>query len=548
MKTRHFKKNIAAIAVFLFVLSTAFPSASARAYAASDMALPRNVIIMISDGCGYNQILSADYYDKGASGTQVYEAFPIKCAMSTYPSGGTYDPYSAWHDFNYVRSGFTDSAAAATAMSTGTKTYDGAIGVGTDKNSLRHISEIAETLGKSTGVVTTVEMSHGTPAGFSAHNTSRENYSEIAKEMITESGLDVIMGAGNPSFDNNGSRLPQPGDYKYVGGQTTWQGLINGSLKVADSDGDGAADPWKLIQGKSEFEALQRGATPERVIGIPQVYATLQQARSGDTGTAYAAPLNSNVPSLAVMARGALNVLDNNNKGFFLMIEGGAVDWAGHSNQTGRMIEEEMDFNRAVEAVNQWVAANSSWDETLLIVTSDHEAGYLAGPGSDPAWTAVANNGKGIMPSVKWNSTQHTNSLVPVFAKGANSNLLLQYADGSDPVRGRYIDNTELFKCMAGISVKNGWIYSGGTWYYYDNGTKVTNSWAKDSHGWCFLNASDGSWVTEGWRLDSHGWCYIQNGYWVDHEMWARDSSGWVHIGSDGYWDGKPGLPVVPTQ
>jgi alkaline phosphatase len=503
---------------------------------------------MISDGCGYSQILSADYYDKGAAGTQIYEAFPVKCAMSTYPSGGSYDSYSAWHDFNYVRNGFTDSAAAATAMSTGTKTYDGAIGVGTDKNSLRHISEIAETLGKSTGVVTTVEMSHGTPAGFSAHNASRENYSDIAKEMITENGLDVIMGAGNPSFDNNGSRLPQPGDYKYVGSQTTWQGLINGSLKVADADGDGAAEPWKLIQGKSEFEALQSGATPERVIGIPQVYATLQQARSGDTGTAYAAPLNSNVPTLAVIAKGALNVLDNNNKGFFLMIEGGAVDWAGHANQTGRMIEEEMDFNRAVEAVNQWVTANSSWDETLLIVTSDHETGYLTGPGSDPAWTAVANNGKGIMPSVKWNSTQHTNSLVPVFAKGANSNLLLQYADGSDPVRGRYIDNTELFKCMVGTAVKNGWIYTSSTWYYYDNGTKVTNSWAKDSHGWCFLNASDGSWVKEGWRLDSHGWCYIQNGYWVDHEMWARDSSGWVHIGSDGYWDGNPGLPAVPTQ
>ncbi|MHC1719281.1 MAG: alkaline phosphatase [Clostridiaceae bacterium] len=547
MKKISIKKNITALMVLLFTLSAGLQASSAKAYEAGDSGMPKNVIIMISDGCGYSQILSADYFQKGAAGSQVYEAFPVKCAMSTWPSGGTYDPYSAWQDFDYVKNGFTDSAAAATAMSTGTKTYVGAIGVGTNNNNLLHISEIAEALGKSTGVVTTVEMSHATPAGFAAHNTSRENYSDIAREMITETGLDVIMGAGNPYYDNNGNRLVQASDYKYVGGQSIWDGLAAGNLKADDADGDGASDPWKLIQKKSEFESLQSGATPDRVIGIPEVYSTLQQARSGDTETAYAAPLNGNVPSLALMSRAAINVLDNNEKGFFLMIEGGAVDWAGHSNQTGRMIEEEIDFNRAVEAVSQWVTANSSWEDTLLIVTGDHETGYLTGPGSDPGWTAVANKGKGRMPAVKWNGTEHTNSLVPVFAKGAEAAFLMEYADKPDPVRGHYLDNTELFKCIVRITEKNGWLNSGGTWYYYRNGAKVTNSWAQDSHGWCFLNDA-GSWVQEGWQLDSSGWCYIKNGYWVDHEMWARDSSGWVRIGSNGYWDGKPGLPVIPKQ
>jgi len=93
-----------------------------------------------------------------------------------------------------------------------------------------------------------------------------------------------------------------------------------------------------------------------------------------------------------------------------------------------------------------------------------------------------------------------------------------------------------------------GWVCLNNTWYYFQNGTMVKNGWALDSRGWCFLNAIDGSWVKEGWALDSHGWCYIQNGYWANHSMWARDSSGWMHIGDNGYWDGKPGVSEIPVR
>jgi alkaline phosphatase len=147
------------------------------------------------------------------------------------------------------------------------------------------------------------------------------------------------------------------------------------------------------------------------------------------------------------MTQAALNVLDNDPDGFVLMIEGGAVDWAAHGNQSGRMIEEQIDFDNAVEAVLNWIQANSNWGETVLIVTGDHETGYLTGPMPDPAnptWTPVVNNGAGVVPGMQWNAGEHTNQLIPFYAKGDSARLFKQAADLSDPVHGPYIDNTDI--------------------------------------------------------------------------------------------------------
>lgn len=433
----------------------AFPGAAlADGPRAVDKPTAKNIILMISDGMGYNQLEAANLYQYGKTGAQPYEKFPFKFGMSTY-SFGPYDPAQAWSNFDYVKSGPTDSAAAATAMSTGVKTYDAGIGVDVNQQPLRHVAQRAEELGKATGVVSSVEFSHATPAGFVAHNVSRNNYSQIANEMIHDSATDLIMGCGNPWYDNNAKARTAPAGshYNYVGGQSTWAGLVAGTAG-GDADGDGIADPWFLIQAKEQFQALMNGETPKRVIGVPQVYTTLQQARGGDgKADPYVVPLNQNVPTLAEMTRGALNVLDNNDKGFFLMVEGGAVDWASHANQSGRVIEEQIDFNSAVEAVIDWVQMNSNWGETLLIVTGDHETGYLTGPGSGavdgkPVWTPLVNNGKGNLPGMQWNSGNHTNSLVPLFAKGDAARFLKGYADETDPVRGNYVDNTEVARLM----------------------------------------------------------------------------------------------------
>lgn len=428
---------------------------------------PKNIILLISDGWGYNHITATNYYEYGMDKVQVYEGFPLKSAMSTYQarnkSGvnpgafeGRYEPDRAWVEFDYVTKKPTDSAASATAMSTGVKTYNGAIDVDCNQNPLETIVQRAEKLGKATGVVTSVEWTHATPAGMVAHNISRNNYAEIGVEMIYNSGLDVIMGCGHPMYDDNAHPVTTPNTYKYVGGESTWNELVNGSAGN-DADGDGTFDRWTLIQSKEDFLKLMNGETPKRLIGIPTVYQTLQCNRIGDTSSQditsapYSDTLNQGVPTLAEMTSCALNVLDNNSNGFFLMVEGGAVDWASHANSTARMIEEQIDFNRSVEAVVRWVTMNSNWDETMVIVTGDHECGYLAGPGSDPTWMPVENNGAGVLPGTEWHSGDHTNSLIPIYAKGNGAAKLLQHADEFDSERGYYLTNSEIGQTMLSL-------------------------------------------------------------------------------------------------
>ncbi len=175
--------------------------------------IPKNVIIMISDGCGYNHINAASIYQYGKMHAAVYERFPVKLAMCTSSaSGEKYDPQKAWQNFEYVKKRPTDSAA--TAMSTGVKTYNGAIGMDMQKRPVPNIVEQCEQAGKSTGVVTSVILSHATPAGFSVHNISRDNYEAIARSMLM-SGLDVIMGAGHPLFNVHGQPSVSP-KFDYV--------------------------------------------------------------------------------------------------------------------------------------------------------------------------------------------------------------------------------------------------------------------------------------------------------------------------------------------
>jgi len=206
---------------------------------------PKNIIVMISDGCGYNQIEATSIYRYGGKNRQSFAAFPVKYGMSTYPAGGNYDPDSAWVDFDYARKRATDSAASATAIATGVKTNILALSVDTLGQQKHTILEKAELLGKSSGVVTSVPFAQATPAAFVAHNLSRFNYPEIAKDMIN-SQVDVIMGCGHPLYNNDG-QTADSADYRNVGDEETWQLLVQGQMGN-NADQDEQIEYWQLIQ------------------------------------------------------------------------------------------------------------------------------------------------------------------------------------------------------------------------------------------------------------------------------------------------------------
>lgn len=435
---------------------------------------PKNIIIFIGDGMGYNGLTAANYFLHDGDKSQAFENFPVQYAVSTYPARTNadsavnhwnvgYNPFLAWTDFDYLKQSATGSAEASTAMATGKKTYEKAIGMDVNGNALLNITQHSKNLGKSAGVVTSVQFAHATPAGFVAHNLSRHNYSQIAREMILDSRLDVIMGCGHPYFDGDGNPSQTALSFDKVGGQEVWQNLkagstgyglasIASSLSVQDCDGDGVPDPWALVETREAFRSLMTGVTPKRVLGVPQVKSTLQYSRSGSTdSTAFSVPFIKTVPTLKEMTLAAINVLDDNPEGFFLMVEGGAIDWANHDSHTGRMIEEQNDFNLAVDAVVQWVENHGGWNENLLIVTSDHECGYITGPipnDASPHTNPIINHGKGAMPGMRYNSGSHTNMLVPFFAKGAGSELFHLFADEVDYVMGPYLQNTEIAQVM----------------------------------------------------------------------------------------------------
>lgn len=456
----------------------------------------KNVILMISDGQGFNTVRATEYYTGGKAS---YEYFAHKFGMQTHSAGkrngrvgAPYDPAAMAADFNYAKKGATDSSSAATAMYTGVKVYDREVNYTPGNTVLQTFFEKAAKAGKSIGAVSTVNWTHGTPVAVFGHNIKRGNYGQMAKEAIYGchpngknadydarnyyNNLKLVMGAGNPFYTNDAK--PQAPKYGNIGEEAHWNDLLNG------------VNGWTLITTKQEFEALAAARkTPDKVFGVPRAYDTLQYNRAG-LGAAngkelpYKTALNQDVPDLATMTKAALNVLGRNREGFAIMIESGAVDWANHANLAGRMIEEQIDFNKAVEAVIRYLDNNTSgnnWNNTLLIVTADHETGHLWGDGRVDGSTFfdvnengvfdhgadyahVKDNGAGKLPDVWFHSGRHSNSLVPFYARGAFSDHFNKCVVGTDrnlraiynldsSWNGKYIDNTCVYTIMSGASL-----------------------------------------------------------------------------------------------
>lgn len=321
----------------------------------------KNVVLMIGDGMGLTQISAAIY---SSEEPLALESFPV----------------TGLHNSQCYDDLITDSGAAATALACGLKTYKYAIGVDKDTLPCYSILEEAEDRGLATGLVATSTIVHATPAAFIAHQPSRAFHEQIAADFLNTE-IDFFIGGGRRYFERRKS------DNRNLVGE-----LLKKNYVVADY----REVPLELV----ETEFMRNF-----------IYFTGDEAPlSVKMGRDY-------LPYASEMAYHFLR--SHSREGFFLMVEGSQIDWAGHANESDFLIEEVLDFDRAVEKVLKYAKRRG---DTLVIVTADHETGGMAiQPGSKFGELEVA-----------FITNEHTPSLVPVFAYGPGADLFAGVYDITD--------------------------------------------------------------------------------------------------------------------
>ena len=321
----------------------------------------KNIIFLIGDGMGVAQVFSAVTANHGALN------------MTQMPFTGFSQTQSA---DDYV----TDSAAGGTALSTGQRTYNSALAVDTDTIPIPTILEISNKNGYATGLVSSSSITHATPASFIAHQPHRDMAEEIAADFLNVD-IDVFIGGGRKFFAER-------------------------------------EDGRNLIEELKEKDY--------------QVFNSIEDASNTNTGRL--AILTAENHNETYPARGemlpdatekAIQILQNNKNGFFLMVEGSMIDWGGHDNNTAFVVQETLDFDRAVAKALAFASSNK---ETLVVITADHETGGMALEGGDISRGKV---------SADYTTGGHTAVMVPVFAYGA----------GAEKFTGVY-KNTDVFKKM----------------------------------------------------------------------------------------------------
>jgi alkaline phosphatase len=324
---------------------------------------PKNLIFCIGDGMGPQQVKAAGVYLYGEPNKLSFESLPYSGVLTTRSADNA----------------ITDSAAAGTALATGTKVNNGVIStrIPGDGKELQTLLEFYKAGGRSTGLITTSYLTDATPSAFGAHESSRNNTSQIANDFLLQTQVNVLMGGGG-------------------NGMTAQAFRDAGYTVVTDAVGLLAVDTENTYWLSGQFGSGQMRYEADGI---------------GDQ------------PHLSEMALIALNILQKDPNGFFLMVEGGNIDHAGHSSLLRTNIFETIEFSDTVQLVLEWAAER---DDTLVLVTADHETGGL---------NVVTNNGAGILPTVTWSGGgQHTAANVPVFAVGVNSEAI----DG-------IMDNTDMF-------------------------------------------------------------------------------------------------------
>ncbi|GAE28054.1 alkaline phosphatase [Halalkalibacter wakoensis JCM 9140] len=314
------KKNVMLV-LCLFVIMT--PNLSAVMFAETDEPV-KNVILMIPDGFSTSYVTS-------------YRIFKGEPLLFDSLLVGMMKTSSA-------DSWVTDSAAAATAMSTGIKTNNGMIGVSAEGNAQKSILEAAKENGKATGLVTTVAVTDATPAAFGAHVPSRKDETNIAKQLINH--VDVLLGGGKINF------LP----------------TSNGGLQEGNVIEKAINNNYYYVETREEL--LHANEKDQKLLGL---FADMELTPVIDKKS-------DDQPSLTEMAEVAIHTLRSNNDGFFLMIEGGQIDRAGHVHDPVWALNEAKAFEETVEKVLEFAKEDK---ETLVVVAADHDTGGLSVGGYD---------------------------------------------------------------------------------------------------------------------------------------------------------------------
>lgn len=311
---------------------------------------PKNVILLIGDGMGVEQVKAAGMYANGEAGSLSFEDFPYQAQMTTH---------SASHQI-------TDSAAGGTAIATGVKVNNETISLAIpgDKTELKTLLEYSQERGKSTGLVTTTTITHATPAAFGAHEISRYNEAAIAKDYLTQTRPEVLFGG-------------------VAEGMTPTTAKEAGYKVITDASQMAAMDTENVTRVSGQFA---EGHLPFEFDGL------------------------GSAPRLSEMTATALKILDNDPDGLFLVVEGGRIDHAGHQNNIERNVTETVEFAKAVQVAFDWAKGRK---DTLIIVLSDHETGGLnvlenRGKGEFPlvSWSTPGHTADPV-PVYGWGKNAH---------------------------------------------------------------------------------------------------------------------------------------------
>lgn len=316
-------------ALLITLASVTFTASASQTQASTDEA-PRNLIMVIGDGMGFPYLSAYRYFKDGRGMTEradmeqtMLDRYLVGAA-STYPGDETL---------------VTDSAASATTLASGVKTYNGAIGLDTNRDPVKTMMEYANERGMLTAALATVQLTHATPAAFFTKVESRRQQNEIADQFATQDD------AGNWKFD-----LLLGGGRQYF---------------VRDENGDNPAvnhlEHFKTngVRVVESFEALQT----EQRLPLVGVFADVNLPHVID-----------DQPRLKTMTEQGLRLLENADRPYVMMIEASMIDWCGHANDIGCAMHEMAELEELLEFLIPYVEADGN---TALVVTADHSTGGL---------------------------------------------------------------------------------------------------------------------------------------------------------------------------